>query len=123
MYVKCLLFSEIDLIPLTATLVCSLLLSLEYGILIGIATNMIFVLYSSARPKLDIERPSGDVYVVKLKTGLHFAAAEYVRESILFGCNAEKSTVIIDGKYVGNIDATVAKVRPEYRTDCYRRFS
>ncbi|XP_018563079.1 sodium-independent sulfate anion transporter-like isoform X3 [Anoplophora glabripennis] len=100
---------KIDLIPLTATLVCSLLISLEYGILIGIATNMIFVLYSSARPKLDIERRSGDVYLVKLKTGLHFAAAEYVRENILFNCNAEKSTVVIDGKYVGNIDATVAK--------------
>lgn len=108
--------SEIDLIPLTATLVCSLLLSLEYGILIGIATNVIFVLYSSARPKLDIEKLSGDVYMVKPKTGLHFAAAEYVRESILFSCNAEKTTVIIDGKYVGNIDATVAKVRGFVKT-------
>ncbi|KAJ8978076.1 hypothetical protein NQ317_000634 [Molorchus minor] len=82
-----------DLIPLTVTVLCCLLISLEYGILIGIATNVLFVLYSSARPKLDIERPSGDVYIVRLKTGLHFAAAEYVREMILKRCIVEKSTV------------------------------
>ncbi|KAJ8959231.1 hypothetical protein NQ318_022494 [Aromia moschata] len=100
---------KMDLIPLTVTLLSCLLISLEYGILIGIATNVIFVLYSSARPKLDVEKLTGDVYVVRLKTGLHFSAAEFVRESILEICTAEKSTVIVDGKYVGNIDATVAK--------------
>ncbi|KAJ8967603.1 hypothetical protein NQ314_002721 [Rhamnusium bicolor] len=100
---------KMDLIPLSATLLCCLLINLEYGILIGIATNVLFVLYTSARPKLEIEHPSGDVYVVKLKTGLHFSAAEYVREHILQNCVIEKSTVIIDGKYIGNIDATVAK--------------
>ncbi|KAJ8967613.1 hypothetical protein NQ314_002731, partial [Rhamnusium bicolor] len=101
---------KIDLIPLTVTLICSLALSLEYGILIGIATNMIFLLYASARPKLEIEKPSDDVYLVKLKTGIYFSAAEYVRKYILENCVGEKTTVIIDGKCLGNIDATVAKV-------------
>lgn len=99
-----------DLIPLTATLLCCLLISLEYGILIGIATNITFILYTSARPKIEIEEPSGNAYLIKLKTGLHFTASEYLREFILQSCVKEKSTVIIDGKYVGNIDATVAKV-------------
>lgn len=105
------LFIELDLIPLTATILSALLLNLEYGILIGLASNMIFLLYTSARPKLNIEETSVGVYVVRLKTGLQFAAAEYVRETILNKCNVEKSVVVIDGKCIGNIDATVAKVR------------
>lgn len=105
------LFAELDLIPLTATLISALLLNLEYGILIGLATNMVFLLYTSARPKLDIEQTSSNIYTVKLSTGLQFAAAEYVRETILQKCNTERSTIVIDGKYVRHIDATVAKVR------------
>lgn len=104
------MFPELDLIPLTATLISALLLNLEYGILIGLATNMVFLLYTSARPKLDVEQTSGNIYVVRVNTGLQFAAAEYVRETIQQKCNAEKSTIVIDGKYVRHIDATVAKV-------------
>ncbi|XP_018563097.1 sodium-independent sulfate anion transporter-like isoform X2 [Anoplophora glabripennis] len=100
---------KMDLIPLTVTLLSALLLNLEYGILIGLATNLIFLLYTSARPKVDIEEASLGVYMVKMKTGIQFAAAEYVREAILTKCKAEKSTIVVDGKYVGNIDATVAK--------------
>lgn len=99
-----------DLIPLIVTVLCCLLISLEYGILIGIATNITFVLYASARPKIEIEEPSSNTYLIKLKTGLHFTASEYLRECILQNCAKEKSTIILDGKYVGNIDATVARV-------------
>lgn len=101
------------MIPFTITLICCLLLSLEYGIFIGIATNMVFVLYSTARPKLQIEEvrtSSGDGYVVTSKTGLHYAAAESIREKILDTCCGEDTAVIINGEFVGNIDATVAKV-------------
>lgn len=104
-------FSEADLIPLIATLVCSLLISLEYGIIIGIATNLLFILYSCARPKITIDQHQSNVYLVKFKTGLHFAAANYIREFILENCDREKYTIVIDGFNVGNVDATVAKVR------------
>ncbi|KAG5888753.1 hypothetical protein JTB14_021500 [Gonioctena quinquepunctata] len=100
---------KMDLIPLTVTLVCCLLINLESGILIGIATNIVFVLYSSARPKIEIEELSGDTYLVKIKSGLHFTASEFMRERILQNCTEEKTTVIVDGEYMGNIDATVAK--------------
>lgn len=99
-----------DLVPLTVTLLCSLFISLEYGILIGIITNIGFILYSSARPKITIESPITNVYVVRFKTGLHFAAANYIREYILQNCGNEKSVIVIDGKNIGNMDATVAKV-------------
>nr|CAI5829137.1 unnamed protein product [Callosobruchus analis] len=98
-----------DLIPLTTTLVFCLLINLEYGILIGIATNITFVLYASARPKIELEEQLPNIYVVKLKTGLYFTAAEHFREFVLQNCLKEKSTVVVDGKYLGNIDSTVAK--------------
>ncbi|KAJ8959233.1 hypothetical protein NQ318_022496 [Aromia moschata] len=103
---------KLDLLPTVITIACCLFLSLEYGIFIGIATNMVFVLYSSARPKLQIEEistPSGIGFVVTPKTGLYFAAAEYVREQILQTCCGKETTVIINGQYLGNIDATIAK--------------
>lgn len=87
-----------------------MLLNLEYGILIGIAVNIVYVLYSSARPKIEIEEVNTSFYLVKFKTGLHYTASEFLREHILQNCTAAKSTVIIDGEYIGNIDATVAKV-------------
>ncbi|XP_056640553.1 sodium-independent sulfate anion transporter isoform X2 [Diorhabda sublineata] len=100
---------KLDLIPLTATLVCCLFINLEYGILIGLAVNIVFVLYSSARPKIEIEEISPLYYLVKFKSGLHYTSAEYLREYILSMCTSPNSTVIIDGEYIGNIDATVAK--------------
>nr|XP_022916684.1 sodium-independent sulfate anion transporter isoform X2 [Onthophagus taurus] len=113
---------RLDLIPFTVTLVASLIIGLEYGILIGIATNLLFLLHSSMKPKLNIEKekmPEGDVFIVTPTAArIHFPAAEYIRETIMKRCNPENDdkitenervTVVIDGKYVTNLDATVAK--------------
>lgn len=107
-------FLGLDLIPFFATLICSLLLSLEYGIIIGIATSLVFILYDSARPKLHIERAVVQdqiVYVVRPKVGLYFTSSEYIRENIMEECDEEKCTVVIDGEFVRNVDGTAAKVR------------
>ena len=45
-----------DLIPAAATFVCCLLIRLELGIVIGIGTNVLFLLYSSARPSVHVEK-------------------------------------------------------------------
>lgn len=103
---------RLDLIPFTITLICSLFISLEYGILIGIATSLVFVLYDSARPKLYIERDvveDNTVYLVRPKVGLYFTSSAYIREQILKDCNEEKSIVVIDGEFVRNVDATMVK--------------
>lgn len=102
------------MIPLLVTLVACLFLGLEYGILIGLATNITFVLYSSARPPVTIERnklPCGDTFIVTPSRSLQYPAAEFVRERIINHCDRFNSTVIINGKYIRNVDATVAKVR------------
>lgn len=99
-----------DLVPLVVTLLCSLFIRLEYGIIIGIVTNIGFILYATARPKIAVDQYQNHVFVINFKTGLHFAAANYIRETILEICDREKCIIVIDGKNVGNIDATIAKV-------------
>lgn len=107
------LLIEVDLIPLLVTLVACLFFGLEYGILIGLATNIIFVLYSSARPPISIERnklPCGDTFIVTPIRSLQYPSAEFIREKIIKHCDRFNSTVIIHGKYIRSVDATVAKV-------------
>lgn len=107
------LFSELDLIPFFVTLFACIFIGLEYGIVIGIGSNLLFVLYTSLRPPITIEReklPEGEVFIVTPSRGLQFPAAEYIKERILKDCNCSKATVVIDGRYINNIDATVARV-------------
>jgi len=46
---------ESDLIPGFGTFIACLVLPLEYGILVGIGLNILFILYHAARPKITIE--------------------------------------------------------------------
>lgn len=63
--------SESDLIPgLSAFLAC-LVLPIQYGILVGIAINIVFILYHAARPKMRIEYLVVTVCNVKTKRN-HF---------------------------------------------------
>ncbi|XP_066153394.1 sodium-independent sulfate anion transporter-like isoform X2 [Euwallacea fornicatus] len=103
---------KLDLIPFFVTLMSSLFLSLEYGMIIGIATNLLFILYDSARPKLYFERitlETQTVYMIRPKGSLFFPSAEYLRDEILRVCCEEKSTIVLDGEYVRTVDATHAK--------------
>lgn len=103
---------RLDLIPYAITLFCCLFISLEYGILIGIGTSLVFILYDSARPKLHIEQTVVQdrvVYVVRPKVGLYFTSAEFLRDTILTECDEEKSIVVIDGEFVRNSDSTAAR--------------
>lgn len=109
---------RIDLIPLGATFLCCLLLGLEYGMVIGIAVNLLILLYHSARPPVDTkwtEVNGCNVLVVKPAQSLAFPSAEYVRAVIVADCNQHKdesqqTAVIIDGANLFHIDSTVAKV-------------
>ena len=48
--------SKKDLIPTFATFLFCLIIGVEYGILIGVAINIMFLLYPSARPKIHVEK-------------------------------------------------------------------
>lgn len=90
--------------------------SLEYGILCGIAANMVYILYSSARPQVDIrlEKVNGhEVALVDVKQKLDYASAEYLKEKVvrfLNQQNGETQLVVIRGEEINSIDYTVAMV-------------
>lgn len=74
------------MLPLTATLLICLMFGLEYGMVIGIAINLLLLLYFTARPGLIIsERNIDDKnYLLVLPAqSLSFPAAEYLRESVM----------------------------------------
>nr|CAD7460851.1 unnamed protein product [Timema tahoe] len=107
--------SKLDLVPLTATFLCCLLISLEYGMIIGVGINLISILYKAARPRVHIQHLSicsREVLLVRPDSGLFFPAAENLREIVLKASSKDPRpslTVVIDGSYVHSIDATMAK--------------
>ncbi|XP_023727084.1 sodium-independent sulfate anion transporter isoform X3 [Cryptotermes secundus] len=103
-----------DLIPMLVTFVACLGLGLDYGMLIGIGVNLVFILYSSARPKVQVRNLTIETQEVLLLTpqqGIVFPAAEYIRDTVFRYCLATESNVIVvvDGANVHHIDSTVAK--------------
>ncbi|KAH8250743.1 hypothetical protein KR038_006988, partial [Drosophila bunnanda] len=103
-----------DLFPFTVTLITCMFWSLEYGILCGIGANMVYILYSSARPQVDIklEKVNGhEVGLVDVKQKLDYASAEYLKEKVvrfLNHQNGETHLVVIRGEEINSIDYTVA---------------
>ncbi|XP_011150572.1 sodium-independent sulfate anion transporter isoform X2 [Harpegnathos saltator] len=105
---------KIDLVPLTVTLLCCLAVGLEYGMIAGIAVNLILLLYFAARPGLLIEERIVDgltVLFVSPKQSLSYPAAEYLRERVMSWCDKRPGNlpVVVEGRHVLRIDATVAK--------------
>lgn len=48
--------SRKDLIPTFVTFLLCLIVGVEIGILLGVAVNIVFLLYPSARPTLHVEK-------------------------------------------------------------------
>lgn len=53
--VCCCVLTESDLIPMFTTFGSCLMFGLEIGMLIGITVNLLFILYSSARPSVAMQ--------------------------------------------------------------------
>ncbi|KAG7189458.1 hypothetical protein KM043_017154 [Ampulex compressa] len=105
---------KIDLVPLMVTLLSCLAIGLEYGMIAGIAVNLILLLYFAARPGLLIEERVVDgftILFVSPKQSLSFPAAEYLREQVMSWCDRRTDAipVVVEGRHVLRIDATVAK--------------
>lgn len=83
---KNLIIPELDLIPLVVTLVICLWFSLEVGMIVGITTNLVLLLYGTARPGLLIESCTVNelpILMVSPQESLSFPAAEYLREQVM----------------------------------------
>ncbi|XP_055588077.1 sodium-independent sulfate anion transporter-like isoform X2 [Uranotaenia lowii] len=105
---------KIDIIPFFVTLLTCLLLGLEYGMVIGIAVNLCFVLYNTSRPKIAyyIEKVNGfDLLVVAPDQSLMYSSAEYLKSRILkLSQQNSVDAIAINGTAINSIDSTVAKI-------------
>ncbi|XP_059607532.1 sodium-independent sulfate anion transporter-like isoform X2 [Phlebotomus argentipes] len=105
---------RIEVIPFMVTLISCLILGLEYGIVIGVAVNLLFVLYTTARPATAHDvRKILDTALLEISPdqSLVFSAAENFKYKVLkYTLDAPDtvSLIIINGHYVQSIDVTVA---------------
>ncbi|XP_011192448.1 sodium-independent sulfate anion transporter [Zeugodacus cucurbitae] len=103
-----------DLIPGLGAFIACIVLPVQIGILVGMAINIVFILYSAARPKLRIEtlEASNGIKYLMLTPDrcLIFPSVEFVRNVI--NKHSRKSTlpVVIDCTYIYGADFTAAKV-------------
>ncbi|GJQ71099.1 hypothetical protein Trydic_g602, partial [Trypoxylus dichotomus] len=103
-----------DLIPGLATFISCLVLPLEFGIIIGVGLNLLFILYHAARPKILLERlssRSGIEYLMLTPDRcLIFPSVDYVRKLVTKHSIRQGIPVVIDCSHIYGADFTAALV-------------
>ncbi|KAF5285567.1 hypothetical protein FQR65_LT13201 [Abscondita terminalis] len=103
-----------DVIPAFATFILCLIIGVEYGIVLGVGINMVFLLYPSARPTIQCENAmssDGVEYIlVTPGSSLYFPGIEFIKSSI---CKAGLASlhlpVVVDCRHILGADFTAAK--------------
>lgn len=108
--------SKKDLIPTFVTFLLCLIIGVEYGILVGVGINLVFLLYPSARPTIHVEKcvtDSGAEYLlVTPGNSLYFPAVDFIRQSVGRAARREGCSqlpVVVDCRFVLGADFTAAK--------------
>jgi len=103
-----------DLIPGFGTFIACLVLPLQYGILVGIGLNILFILYHAARPKISMENQvtqEGVEYLLLTPDRcLIFPSVDYVRNLVTKNSMKQAIPVVIDCSHIYGADFTAAKV-------------
>ncbi|XP_015601196.1 sodium-independent sulfate anion transporter isoform X2 [Cephus cinctus] len=101
-----------DFMIMSLTLLACVFLGLEFGIVIGILLSIIFLLFFSARPSIEIrvEQIEGHkiIHVIP-KEAVAFPAAENLRSNVMQLVEFHQCSLLVDGRSLNRIDATVAK--------------
>ncbi|KAJ0177503.1 hypothetical protein K1T71_007512 [Dendrolimus kikuchii] len=106
---------KLDIIPAVVTFGACLMLRLELGIVIGIAVNLLFLLYASARPSVRVTTATSsqgvEHLVAVVDRALAFPSAEYVRRALRKAAerSADRVPLVIDATHVQAADFTAAK--------------
>ncbi|KAF5289787.1 hypothetical protein FQA39_LY03704 [Lamprigera yunnana] len=103
-----------DVIPAFATFILCVIVGVEYGIVLGVAINMIFLLYPSARPtiqcKNSISNDGVEYILITPGSSLYFPGIEFIKTSIgKVGLASMHLPVVVDCRYVLGADFTAAK--------------
>ncbi|GBP82785.1 Sodium-independent sulfate anion transporter [Eumeta japonica] len=105
-----------DLVPALATFALCLMVGVELGIVAGVVTNILLLLYPSARPQLHAQillSASGINYLlVTVGNSLYFPSVEYIRQYVERAAKKQadcRMPVVIDCRYVLGADFTAAK--------------
>ncbi|XP_053698359.1 sodium-independent sulfate anion transporter-like [Sabethes cyaneus] len=103
-----------DLIPGIAAFIACLALPIEYGILVGIGLNILFILYHAARPKIHMDQmitPCGIKYLMLTPDrSLIFPSSDFVRNLINKHGLKNQTPVVIDCTHIYGADFTAAQV-------------
>ncbi|KAJ8915023.1 hypothetical protein NQ315_015998 [Exocentrus adspersus] len=106
--------SKKDLISTFATFVACLVIGVEYGILLGVGINIMFLLYPSARPTVYVDqlKTANGVEYIMITPGnsLYFPAIDFIKTSIAkAGLCSKNLPVVVDCRYILGADFTAAK--------------
>lgn len=103
-----------DLIPGIAAFIACLALPIEYGILVGIGLNILFILYHAARPKIHMDQlitPCGIKFIMLTPDrSLIFPSSDFVRNLINKHGLKNQTPVVIDCTHIYGADFTAAQV-------------
>lgn len=107
--------NKLDLLPLFATFICSFLLGLEFGILIGAGISLLIYLYQQSQLKMNIkiaQLPVGVTYMyIKPDKNILYPSVEYVSSKLskeLLVAEKLPEVIIFDGEYITKADYTTA---------------
>ncbi|CAH1391159.1 unnamed protein product [Nezara viridula] len=116
--------SRKDLVPMFTTFSVCLLIGVELGILIGVATNIALLLIYAARPDIYIEKSqenNGTEYTrVKPSSSIHFPGVEHFRTAVLQAAETHLP-VVIDCTFMQTTDFTTAKSISVLLNEFYKR--
>ncbi|KAK6171323.1 hypothetical protein SNE40_019537 [Patella caerulea] len=109
---------RLDLFPLIVTFLSSLVIGIEYGILVGIGISIIMILYPLARPKLNYYYQPG-IIIVQPDKGINFPAAEYISDTIVLKATSggKRRSVIFDFSHISSLDYTAVLAIEELMVD------
>ncbi|EEB12661.1 sulfate transporter, putative [Pediculus humanus corporis] len=114
-----------DLIPGFGTFIACLVLKLEFGILLGIIIQILFLLYNAARPKIHMQKittKSGIEYLrLTPDRCLIFPSVDYVRNIVTKHSIKQGIPVVIDCSHIYGADFTAAKVIESLSRDFVQR--
>ncbi|KAI0240297.1 hypothetical protein LSAT2_009017 [Lamellibrachia satsuma] len=117
---------KIDLIPWVVTFICSFVLGIEFGIMVGVGLTLLMLLYPWARPGFKVIKEetapmlstsntimdrSKDVIVIEVDQGLRFPGNDHLKQTIQDEALDGKVTrsVVLDCSHIADLDFASAQ--------------